>query len=78
MQIDIHAVTDSSLLSIMPLTRAGVDWMAEYVGERADGTADKPIYYAEHRYGPDILLGAHHDGLTVSLNGRVADAAREA
>lgn len=33
-------------------------------------------YRAEHRYGPDILLAAHNAGLTVALDGQVADAPR--
>lgn len=75
MKIDISAYGgNSSILTIEPETPEGVEWCAEHIYAEPEPGG---IYYAEHRYGPDILAAAHHAGLTVALDGRIADAARE-
>lgn len=74
--IDISAVGDMSFLRIMPTSEAGETWLLENVGESTAGLGQWPTYLCEHRYGPDLLLGAHNAGLTVALNGRIADAPR--
>ncbi len=75
--IDIDARAHASFLDIMPISAAAIEWMRQYVGETSNKADQFPVYHVEHRYGPDILLGAHQDGLTVALNGRIADASRE-
>jgi hypothetical protein len=70
--IDLNAWWHASLLRIVPETDAGERWCSEHINaEPALGA-----YNAEHRYGPDILLAAHNSGLTVALDGKIADAPR--
>jgi hypothetical protein len=65
--VDIFATRLPSFCVLTGASDRGEDWLNEHIGpERA----------AEHRYAPDILMGAHRDGLTVSLDGRLADAPR--
>lgn len=61
--IDINAWSHASLLRIIPETEEGEKWCFLHIN-------------AEHRYGPDILLAAHNAGLTVALDGEIADAPR--
>jgi len=72
-RIDIDATTHPSFLVIVPTTDEGADWCAEHIYADLDPNG---VYVAEHRYGPDILLAAHNDGLTVALDGQIADAPR--
>jgi hypothetical protein len=76
--VDIDARTNASFLNIMPCSPEGEAWMLENVGPAYPPEHQWPVYYVEYRYGPDILLGAHNDGLTVALDGRIANAEREA
>lgn len=70
---DINAWRNPSFVSIIPETAAGRDWCADHI----NAEPQRGVYLAEHRYGPDILLAAHNAGLTVALDGQVADAPRE-
>lgn len=71
--VDINAWSNPSFLRIIPATPAGELWCDEHINaEPAFG-----CYMAEHRYGPDILSAAHNAGLTVALDGKIADAPRE-
>lgn len=71
--VDINAWTNPSFVRIVPETDEGTDWCEGHIyGEPLRGA-----YHAEHRYGPVILLAAHNAGLTVALDGRIADADRE-
>lgn len=73
--IDINAWSaGGGLLCIAPQTPAGADWCADHINAEPHAG----VYLAEHRYGPDILAAAHNAGPTVSFDGRVADAPREA
>lgn len=70
---DIEAWLHASYVSIVPRTDLGVEWCDEHIfAEPLMGA-----YHAEHRYGPDILLAAHNAGLSVEIDGRLADAPRE-
>lgn len=71
---DIQAWSHPGFVRVVPLTDRGWDWADAHIN--ADTV--QGAYLAEHRYGPDILLAAHNAGLTVALDGRVADAPREA
>lgn len=70
--IDINAYYHPSFLSIVPETVEGDAWCKRHIYAEPLAGA----YHAEHRYGPDILCAAHNAGLTVALDGRVADAPR--
>lgn len=71
--IDIQASHLPSFLIITPTTGEGSDWCADHINALPIAGS----YHAEHRYGPDILLAAHNAGLTVALDGQVADVPRE-
>lgn len=72
--IDVNAWSSGGgLLCIQPKTDAGREWCADHINAEAHAG----VYLAEHRYGPDILLAAHNAGLTVALDGQVADVPRE-
>jgi len=67
MKADIFATRLQSFCVFTGASERGEQWLTEHIGtERA----------AEHRYAPDILMGAHIDGLRVALDGRIADAPR--
>lgn len=70
--IDINAWRDMSFVRIVPETERGETWCAEHINAEPYAGA----YMAEHRYGPDILSAAHNAGLTVALDGDIADAPR--
>jgi hypothetical protein len=70
-EVDIAAFHHPSFLIVEPKTEAGENWLLQYTDEY-DPLEGR--LYVEHRYGPDLLLGAHQDGLVVSLDGRIADA----
>lgn len=70
---DIQAWTDPSFLHITPTTERGEVWCWDHINAEPSPAGD---WLAEHRYGPDILLAAHRAGLTVELDGRVADVPR--
>lgn len=70
--VDISASRTSSFCNIRPLTDAGWDWMEKNVqGEEIRGA-----WAVEDRYAPALLLGAHQAGLTIVLDGRIANAPR--
>lgn len=72
--MDIEATDGPSFLEVKGKTEEGINWLLQYTSEY------DPLEYAlyvEHRYGPDLLLGAHNDGLVVSLDGKIADAPRD-
>lgn len=70
---DVRAFRNDSLLVIYPLTAEAVDWFDDNTewepSQRARG-----VVVCEHRYGPDLLMGAYQSGLSVSLDGVMADA----
>lgn len=70
--IDINAWSHASLLRIIPETEEGEKWCYDHINSLPLSGA----YNAEHRYGPDILLAAHNAGLTVALDGEIADTPR--
>lgn len=72
--IDIDARWTPSLLHVTALTAHGECWLLDRIEGEATWIGD--TWLVEHRFGPDLLLGAHDDGLTVALDGCVADAAR--
>lgn len=72
MTIDLNAWRHPSFVRIVPETDAAAEWCEEHINAEPQLGA----YYAEHRFGPDILLAAHNAGLSVALDGRVADALR--
>lgn len=78
MVVDIDACDVRSFLSVMPTSETGLAWLRENVGPGQPGRGQWPVYYVEHRFGPDLLLGAHNAGLAVSLDGRIADVERVA
>jgi hypothetical protein len=69
--VDLEAfgATDS-VLRIYLRTAKGRKWAEDHT---LDGLSFEPLLI-EHRFGPALLLGAYQDGLTVSLDGRLADA----
>lgn len=69
---DINAWRNPSFVRIVPEADAGAAWCAAHIYAEPQRGA----YLAEHRYGPDILLAAHNAGLTVAIDGQVADAPR--
>lgn len=71
--VDINAYHHPNLLRIVPETDAGERWCWEHINAEPQSGA----YMAEHRYGPDILQAAHNAGLTVALDGEIADTPRE-
>lgn len=71
--VDINAWSHASLLHIIPETDAGEVWCWKHINAQPISGA----YMSEHRYGPDILLAAHNAGLTVALDGKIADAPRQ-
>lgn len=78
MNVDIDARSNASFLNVMPTSEEGEAWLLENVGVGSGFEGQWPVYYVEHRYGPDLLLGAHNEGLTVALDGHIANAEREA
>lgn len=72
--VDIEAFDGQSFLEVKGKTEDGVNWLLQYTSEY-DPLDD--ALYVEHRYGPDLLQGAHQAGLVVSLDGRIADAPRD-
>jgi hypothetical protein len=70
---DLNAWTYPAFVRIVPETDAGEAWCGAHIYAEPDRGA----YHAEHRYGPTILLAAHNAGLTVALDGRIADAPRD-
>ena len=77
--IDIDATTTPAFLIVRATTLDGERWLADRLeGEAASRLARPDALYVEHRFGPDLLLGAHNDGLTVALDGQIADAERAA
>lgn len=75
--IDVDACNIGSFLNVVPTSEAGLDWLTKNVGPGDQGRGQWPVYHVEHRFGPDLLLGAHNAGLTVSLDGRIADVERQ-
>jgi hypothetical protein len=73
--IDIEATWEPSLLHVRALTPDGECWLDERIEGEATWQGDTLL--VEHRFGPDILLGAHADGLTVALDGRIVDVERD-
>lgn len=70
--VDINAWSNPSFLRIIPATPAGELWCDAHINAEPCLGA----YNSEHRYGPEILSAAHNAGLTVALDGRIADAPR--
>jgi hypothetical protein len=66
MAIDIEAWTSDAFLTIRPLTMRAEAWVSDNIEWEAIWVGD--TFVCEHRYGLDLLLGAHQDGLTVSLD----------
>lgn len=73
--IDIAATWTPAFLLVRAETPDGDAWLSERIEGEAIWQGDTLV--VEHRFGPDILLGAHNDGLTVALDGRVCDVARD-
>lgn len=72
--IDIAARDVGAFLVVGPLTPAGEAWLDEHLSGEDEWRGGS--LYVEHRFGPDLLMGAHMDGLTVALDGQIADAPR--
>ena len=75
---DIDAHDFNTFLSVRPSSETGLEWLRNNAGPGEPGGPLGPVYYVEHRFGPDLLLGAHNAGLVVSLDGRIADVERRA
>lgn len=75
---DITASTRSSFATINATSPAGEAWMIDNVGEPDAAPGSISAWYVEHRYAPDILLAAYTFGLTVRVDGKLADAPRKA
>jgi hypothetical protein len=72
--VDIQALWTPAFLIVRAATLDGDAWLNERV--EGEATWDGDCLLVEHRFGPDFLLGAHVEGLTVSLDGKVADVPR--
>lgn len=70
--VDINAWLYPWGARIVPETEDGFDWCEGHINAEPQAGA----YLAEHRYAPDILKAAHDSGLTVAVDGQVADAPR--
>lgn len=70
---DIVGTSTPSFLMVSGRTAKGRKWLRINVG----GFQYLGSYAVEHRYGPDILLGAHNAGLTVECDGRLVDVERQ-
>jgi hypothetical protein len=74
--IDVDATRCEPFCMITPRTARARAWVRWNVDNGA--TWDGDTMFAEHRYAPFLLSAMHEYGLTVRLDGRVADAPREA
>jgi hypothetical protein len=72
--IDIDATWTEPFLLVRATSLEGDAWLSDRIESEAIWQGDTLL--VEHRFGPDILLGAHNDGLVVALDGRIADAPR--
>lgn len=73
-RIDVEATRSDPFCMITPRTAKARAWIRWNVDNGA--TWDGDTLFAEHRYGPDLLLAMHEHGLVVRLDGRIADAPR--
>ena len=71
---DIEATWTLAFLVVRSTSIEGDSWLAD----RLEGEAiwQGETLLVEHRFGPDLLLGAHTEGLTVELDGRIVDIGR--
>lgn len=74
---DVRAFRMESVLVIFPRTDAARQWFADNCEPTAFDQA-RGVVTCEHRFGPDLLDGAYQSGLSVTLDGRAADAERRA
>lgn len=70
---DIAATWSPAFLQVRGVTLHGEAWLSDRLEGEATWSGD--VLLVEHRFGPDLLLGAHMEGMTVSLDGRTVDVA---